>query len=251
MLAAGGAGALVWYMRDDDPPPVSLERATDRSKGTNPSADTPGDEGDRATTRPDRGPSAEDVEGTWTVESDAGSFSLDDTSATFVGFRVDEELTIGSATAVGRTPLVEGTVTIEDGVVRSAVFEADLRGIRTDRPRRDPRVQEALETERFPTARFELTEPIDLRELQVEDGEVSVVARGEMTIHGVTKTVDFPLRAKLDQGQIVVVGSTEVVFADYGVTPPSAPIVISVEDHGLIEVQLRLSRQSPAVSSAG
>jgi len=32
------------------------------------------------------------------------------------------------------------------------------------------------------------------------------------------------------------------VFADYGVEVPSAPIVISVEDEGIVEIQLFLRR---------
>jgi hypothetical protein len=37
---------------------------------------------------------------------------------------------------------------------------------------------------------------------------------------------------------VVVVGTVEVVFADYGVSVPDAPIVVSAEDHGIIELQL-------------
>lgn len=36
----------------------------------------------------------------------------------------------------------------------------------------------------------------------------------------------------------MVVGSSDVVFADYGVDTPSSMIVMSTEDHGTIELQL-------------
>ena len=35
-----------------------------------------------------------------------------------------------------------------------------------------------------------------------------------------------------------VVGSLDIVFADYGVSVPSAPIVVSAEDQGVVEFQL-------------
>ena len=43
-------------------------------------------------------------------------------------------------------------------------------------------------------------------------------------------------------GVIVVVGSTEIVFADYDVEAPSAVIVLSVEDRGQVELQLFFTR---------
>ena len=43
-------------------------------------------------------------------------------------------------------------------------------------------------------------------------------------------------------GAILVTGSTEILFADYSVTAPSAPVVVSVEDNGIHEFQLWLSR---------
>ena len=57
-----------------------------------------------------------------------------------------------------------------------------------------------------------------------------------------TRAVEFPLQAKLVDGTVVVVGSLDVTFSDYGVTVPSAPIVLSVDDHGVLELQLLLTR---------
>jgi hypothetical protein len=48
----------------------------------------------------------------------------------------------------------------------------------------------------------------------------------------------MPIEAQLVDDNIVVVGSLDIVFADYGVSVPSAPIVVSAEDHGVVEFQL-------------
>ena len=63
-------------------------------------------------------------------------------------------------------------------------------------------------------------------------------AVGDLTIHGTTRPVEIPLEAQLVDGVVVVVGSLDIVFADYGVSVPDAPIVVSAEDHGVIELQL-------------
>lgn len=71
---------------------------------------------------------------------------------------------------------------------------------------------------------------------------MSVEATRTLTIHGITKTVTMPLDAQLTGDTIVVVGSLDIVFADYGVEVPSAPIVVSAEDNGQLELQLFFSR---------
>ena len=50
--------------------------------------------------------------------------------------------------------------------------------------------------------------------------------------------VSLPLEAQFVDGRIVVVGSLDVTFSDYGVTVPSAPILVSADDHGTVELQL-------------
>ena len=71
---------------------------------------------------------------------------------------------------------------------------------------------------------------------------MSVAAIGELTIHGVTTPVTIPLEAQLVGDNIVVVGSLDIVFADYGVSVPSAPVVLSAEDEGVVELQLFFSQ---------
>jgi hypothetical protein len=41
---------------------------------------------------------------------------------------------------------------------------------------------------------------------------------------------------------ILIVGSTDVTFADYGIETPTAQMVLSVADEGTIELQLWLTR---------
>ncbi len=185
------------------------------------------------------------VDGQWIVDTSIAEFDYDESAGTFVGFRVEEELaSIGSTTAVGRTPLVSGSLTIDGETVTSVTVEADMTGIITDDSRRDRAIQSALSTGSFPTALFTLTEPIDLGTDPGSGGPVNTTAVGELTVKDITRTVEIALEAQLVDDTVVVVGTAEVVFADYDVTVPQVPIVLSAEDHGIIELQLFFTRGS-------
>ncbi|MDE0603975.1 MAG: hypothetical protein OXI18_06170 [bacterium] len=87
-----------------------------------------------------------------------------------------------------------------------------------------------------------LLEPIDLGDDPGSGGPINTTAVGELTIKDITRTVEIQLEAQLVDYTVVVVGSTEVVFADYDVTVPRVPIVLSAEDHGIVEIQLFFTR---------
>jgi polyisoprenoid-binding protein YceI len=275
LMIGGGIVALgvvafiafaVWFLQDDAPDEVAIDSAaaqvaagaetTDDTTSdtaddgttddTTTATDAPSTDGTTATTGADStdAPAADgDLSGTWSVDTSIGEFSFADSTGTFVGFRVQEELSsIGSTTAVGRTPEVSGTLVIDGSTITEVSVEADMTSITTDDSRRDNRVQSALNTSENPTATFVLTSPITLDDAAFDGEPVTLDAAGELTINGVTQSVTFPLTAQLVENTIVVVGSLDVVFADYDVEVPSAPIVVSAEDNGPIELQLFFTR---------
>ncbi len=69
-----------------------------------------------------------------------------------------------------------------------------------------------------------------------------MIAAGDLTVKGITNRVAIELEAQLVDDVIVVVGQIPVVFADFDVVVPSAPIVLSAEDNGIIELQLFFTR---------
>ena len=229
------AGFGVWYfvIRDDSPAAVSIDRASD---ALDDAADkSSGSSGSSASSS---------LDGTWTVDDTIGSFS--DFTSSFAGFRVQEELaSIGAKTAVGRTPDVTGGMTIDGTTITEASFEVDMTTLTTDSGLRDNAIrQQAIETSRFPTATFTTTAPIELGSIPAEGEEITVDATGELTLHGVTKTVTIPLTAKRQGDVIAVVGSLDIPFSDYSISQPRAAAVLSVDDKGVMEVQLFLTRTS-------
>ena len=181
------------------------------------------------------------TEGTWVIDSDSGSFTFEEASGSFVGFRIKEELArIGKITAVGRTGEVDGELRIGAGELQSVSVSADLSTLITNDSRRDRAARNALNVSENPIASFSMDKPVAL---SATDGSaVSLKVRGELLINGIGREAEFDLQAQLVGETVVVVGSTEVVFADYDVEVPSAVIVVSAEDHGVVEFQLLFVR---------
>ena len=181
------------------------------------------------------------TEGTWVIDSDSGSFTFEEASGSFVGFRIKEELArIGKITAVGRTGEVDGELRIGAGELQSVSVSADLSTLITNDSRRDRAARNALNVSENPIASFSMDKPVAL---SATDGSaVSLKVKGELLINGIGREAEFDLQAQLVGETVVVVGSTEVVFADYDVEVPSAVIVVSAEDHGVVEFQLLFVR---------
>ena len=209
-------------------------------------ADAAAEDTDTETTSSDQtADAAAGIAGVWTVQvaEDAGDLQGEPV-VSFAGFRVNEVLGggIGDFTAVGRTADVSGSIELTDTALVAATVEVTMSTLRTDNGSRDGQVRRALNTNEFPVATFTLVEPLDLPAGMAEGKALSGSAHGDLTIKGVTNRATFDLQAQLVGDTIVVVGASEVVFSDYGVTAPTAPIVVSVEDHGIMEFQLIFTR---------
>jgi polyisoprenoid-binding protein YceI len=226
LAAAIAIGGLIWFFAGEPPVEVDLTETVSAVEESVPVETTDG------------------IEGQWTVDTTVGDFTVtEETTATFAGFRVEEVLeSIGSATAVGRTPGVSGSIEIAGTTLSSAQILVDMTSIESDQARREDAIQRALGTGANPEATFALTESVELGEQAASGEVVDAVATGELTVNGVTNIVQIPLQAQLVDGMILITGSTEVRFADYSVTAPSAPVVVSVEDTGILEFQFWLSR---------
>ena len=243
-VAAIGIGAGLWvlFVRGTPPPPVGAATASPGASRAVPASAGPAATTGTADTTAPANTGAPGSADTWTVDASIGSFS--DFSSSFVGYRVDETLAGNEAnTAVGRTPGVTGTLALDGSTITRVEISADLTQLASDDSRRDGRLRDqAIETSRFPTATFRLTQPIDLGSVPADGATFDVTATGELTLHGVTRTVGIPLHAVVSGDVVTVTGSIEIAFADYAIEKPTSFLVLSIEDHGIMELQLHFRR---------
>jgi polyisoprenoid-binding protein YceI len=237
LVALAGVAALVFvlFVRSPAPPAVGLGSP---SPGASAAAPSVGAVPSGATSSLDPA----NLSGTWTIDPSIGSFS--DFSSSFVGYRVDETLAGNEANiAVGRTPDVSGTLVLDGASITSVEVTANLVALQSDDERRDGQLRrQALETEAFPQATFRLTSPIELGAEPVDGATIAATATGELTLHGVTRTVQIPIEARLSGDVVTVAGSIDIVFADYNIAQPMSFLVLSIEDHGTMELQLYFRR---------
>ncbi len=182
------------------------------------------------------------LDGTWTIDPSIGSFS--DFSSSFVGYRVNETFTDQRANeAVGRTPDVSGSLTLDGTTISAVEVTADMTSLESDDDRRDGQLErQAIETGEFPTATFKLASPIELAAVPADGDTVTGTATGELTLHGVTKTVEVPIEARLSGNVVTVSGRIDILFADYEIERPTSFLVLSIEDHGVMEFQLHFRK---------
>ncbi len=157
-------------------------------------------------------------------------------------YRVEEVLFGQSAEAVGRTSDVTGTFTIAGTEVTAGSFNVDMTTVTSDQSRRDGQFRgRIMEASTYPTATFVLASPIELGSLPADGAHVDVEATGELTLHGATRTVTFPVQAKRTGAAIAVAGTIPIVFADYDISNPSGGPA-QTEDHGELEFRLNFGR---------
>ena len=176
-------------------------------------------------------PAGEGADGEWVIGGDSE-----------VGYRVEEVVNGLDKTANGRTTDITGSLTIEGTTVTAGEFTVDMTTVSSDQDRRDGQFRtRIMEVDEFPTAAFVLTAPIEFGEIPDEGGSVTAEATGDLTLHGVTKSVTFEVEATFKNGRIGVLGKIPVVFADYDIENPSFGS-IKTEDNGLLEFVLILDR---------
>ena len=224
----------------DPPEPTDPPDPTDPPHPTDPTdpPDATSPAGAAGTTAPADSPTPPTTDGA--ADEPAGSFDGDwvPTAASEFGYRVQEVLAGLETTAVGRSNEIDGLLTIEGTTATALDVEVQVATISSDSSQRDAQFRgRIMNADEFPTATFQLTEPIDFGSIPVGDETITAAATGDLTLRGVSNPVSFDVTARTTDGRIGVLGSIPVVFADYGIDNPSFGAV-RTEDEGLVEFVL-------------
>jgi polyisoprenoid-binding protein YceI len=232
-VLVGGYVAYDQVLSGDSVAPLGLLTTTPAA-----STDAAAPAGSSGSTDPGTGADGE-IAGTWTVSD--GSLA---------GYRVRERLASLSAEsdAVGRTSDISGSITIDSTgsttTLTGAALTVDTTTIASDESRRDNRLRsEGLQTDSFPTATFSLTEAVEVPAAAVAGTAADLTLVGDLTLHGVTRSVSIPAQAQLVGGTIQVAGSITFPLADFDIVAPNVGgFIISIADEGALEFAVNFTR---------
>ncbi len=221
VLIPVGTYVYIHFVEGKPPPPLTLASA---GSANQPTISTP-----MASTTTAPGPTRS------TSQAPTSRTTYRPTQASVVGYRIKETLFGQSTEAVGRTSSITGSMTLDGATVSTVELVVDMKSVKSDQSRRDSQFNSRImETSRYPTATFRLTRPLTLSNVPSDSTVVNAKATGDLSLHGVTKSVTFDLSARRDGGKIKVNGTIPVVFADYRIDNPSGGPATTA-DNGLLE----------------
>jgi polyisoprenoid-binding protein YceI len=156
------------------------------------------------------------------------------------GYRVQEELAqVGETEAVGETQAIIGQFGFgEDALpLPCSRFDVDMRTLQSDQARRDNYLyQNTLEAETYPLATFVLR-AVEGMDAPLADGqETTLRLIGDLTLRDVTKLVAWEANVTLVDGALTGTAATMFEMPDFGIEPPSVPVVLSLDETIRLEV---------------
>lgn len=191
----------------------------------------------KASATPSSGQSASAVSTKGAATSMAGSWQVG--SGSQVGYRVQEILMGQHHTAVGRSSSVAGQMLIKGTTVKTASFTVKMATIHTDSAQRDAQFDgRIMDVATYPTGTFALTKPISLAPEPAVGTIKTYTATGQLTLHGHSVLVTFPLKAERSASGIEVQGSIPVLFSKWDIPNPSFTGFVTTQNHGIMEFLL-------------
>jgi len=183
---------------------------------------------------------------TGTTSSTSGTLAFSINPAlSEAAYFVDEELaSVGiPSTAKGSTKEISGTLYLTgDGAAvatgQTSSFTVQLRNLTSDKSMRDQRVQQALETSRYPTATFTIASANGYNPAIADGQEQTMQLSGSLELHGVTKPVAWEVKAYRQGNVISALATVTVKFSDFNITPPTFQGLLSISDQATLQVQL-------------
>jgi polyisoprenoid-binding protein YceI len=183
------------------------------------------------------------LDGTWNVGSGSQA-----------GYRVQEVLVGQNATAVGRTTKIWGSMTIADSAVTKATFTVDMASVVSDQSQRNARFDGSImDVSQYPTASLTLSTPIDLGTIPADGAVEHYNAVGDLDMHGVTKSVSFPVTAERVGSEIDVLADIPITFSEWNIANPSVGGFVTTANSGTLEVLVHLTQGAgnPVSTSPG
>jgi polyisoprenoid-binding protein YceI len=127
--------------------------------------------------------------------------------------------------------------------VNAATFTVQMASVVSDKSQRNAQFDgRIMDVATYPTSTFRLTKPVALDSIPAVGKTVEVSATGDLTMHGVTKTLTIELSAERVPSGIDVLGDADILFSEWNIVNPSVGGFVTTANHGTLEVLLHLTK---------
>lgn len=151
--------------------------------------------------------------------------------------------------AIGETKQVTGTIAVDNTgkiVATESRFTATLTEITSDSDRRDGYVRRRiLVTDSFPTTTFVAAAVQGLPATLPTGGTTEFKLVGNLTVKGVTRPSTWDIKATVNGDRLTGSAKTRFTFAEFQLTQPKVPIVLSVVDTITLEYDFAMVKKTP------
>lgn len=166
----------------------------------------------------------------------------------FAGALAKYGIEVGIGEVTGRTNEVAGELQLRlDDPPNALVFgefTVNLPSLTSDRNQRDGWIRDnALESNRFPVAKFVATSITNAPASYTDGAEVTFQLLGDLTVRDITQPVTFDVTATLTGDTIKGVATTAMKISSFGFDPPDFANTLTVADDFTIRVELTAKEQ--------
>ncbi|MBY9077446.1 YceI family protein [Paenibacillus sp. HN-1] len=135
------------------------------------------------------------------------------------------------------------TVDLNDPSAMKGEGKVDMSGLDSGNGQRDEHVKsdDFLAIGTYPESAFTAASFSELPKEWTEGTSVPVEIKGNLTVKGISKEVVFKSEAAYSGGQLLLSGTTQVTFSDFGMTNPHN-VVLETENEFEVRLELVLTK---------
>ena len=146
--------------------------------------------------------------------------------------------------AIGATSAITGSIAFDakgNVIPSESKIVVDVSGLKSDKDRRDNYVRSRLlQTAQFQSVTLVPTVVKGLGSSVPASGTRKIELVGNLTVRDTTRSTTWRGEATFSKGKVTGKVTTSFTFAEYGLTKPRVPVVLSVEDTITLEYDFTL-----------
>ncbi len=182
------------------------------------------------------------------VVADASTASYVVNEEFFAGALAKYGIEAGNAEVIGSTTAIQGELRLNLADPTNALvagrFAVNLPSLATTRSQRDDWIRNnALESNKYPTAEFVATAIENAPTAYTEGEEVTFQLLGDLTVRDITQAVTFDVTATFSGDTITGVATAPMQLTDFGFSPPSFANTLTVANDFTIRIELTAKEQ--------